>query len=68
MYNRKFSRFNVTIIVSFLKPSGMKRHALRCTPVQHGSEYVIVNGKISIENGEYNGALSGKLLLLTENK
>ncbi len=33
-----------------------------------GTEYVIVNGKISIENGKYSGALSGKLLLLTENK
>jgi len=33
-----------------------------------GTEYVIVNGKISIENGEYDGALNGKLLLLTENK
>lgn len=33
-----------------------------------GTEYVIVNGKISIENGKYNGALNGKLLLLTENK
>jgi N-acyl-D-amino-acid deacylase len=33
-----------------------------------GIEYVIVNGKISIENGEYDGALNGKLLLLTENK
>ncbi len=33
-----------------------------------GTEYVIVNGKISIENGKYSGALNGKLLLLTENK
>ena len=33
-----------------------------------GTEYVIINGKISIENGEYEGALNGKLLLLTENK
>ncbi len=33
-----------------------------------GVEYVIVNGKISIENGEYNNTLHGKLLLLTENK
>lgn len=33
-----------------------------------GVEYVILNGKISIENGEYNGALNGKVLLLTENK
>jgi len=27
-----------------------------------------VNGKISIENGEYGGALNGKLLLLMENR
>ncbi len=33
-----------------------------------GIEYVIVNGKMSIENAEYDGALNGKLLLLTENK
>lgn len=33
-----------------------------------GTEFVIVNGKISIEKGEYNGALAGRLLLLTENK
>ncbi len=33
-----------------------------------GTEYVIVNGKISIENGKYSDALNGKLLLLTENK
>lgn len=33
-----------------------------------GVEYVIINGKISIENGEYNDALNGKVLLLTENK
>jgi len=32
-----------------------------------GTEYIIVNGKISIEKGEYNGILNGKLLLLTEN-
>ena len=33
-----------------------------------GTKFVIVNGKISIENGKYAGALNGKLLLLTENK
>ncbi len=33
-----------------------------------GTECVIVNGKISIEKRKYNGALNGKLLLLTENK
>jgi N-acyl-D-amino-acid deacylase len=32
-----------------------------------GTEYVIVNGKIIIETGEYNGALNGRLLLLTDN-
>ncbi len=30
-----------------------------------GVEYVIVNGKIEIENGEHNGSLHGKVLLLT---
>ena len=29
-----------------------------------GTEYVIVNGKISIENGKYSGALNGKLLTM----
>ncbi len=33
-----------------------------------GVEYLIVNGKTSIENGEFNNTLNGKLLLLTENK
>jgi N-acyl-D-aspartate/D-glutamate deacylase len=33
-----------------------------------GIDYVIVNGKISIENGEFNNSLNGKLLLLTENQ
>jgi N-acyl-D-amino-acid deacylase len=33
-----------------------------------GTEYVIVNGKISVEKGEYNEVLNGKLLLLTENQ
>ena len=33
-----------------------------------GVEYVIVNGVPSIENGEYLGALNGRLLLLTDNQ
>ena len=33
-----------------------------------GIEQVMVGGKTVIENGDYNGALEGKLLLLTENK
>jgi N-acyl-D-amino-acid deacylase len=32
-----------------------------------GTECVIINGKVIIERGEYNGALNGKLLLLTNN-
>jgi N-acyl-D-amino-acid deacylase len=32
-----------------------------------GTEAVIVGGEISIDKGEYNGALNGKLLLLTDN-
>jgi N-acyl-D-aspartate/D-glutamate deacylase len=32
-----------------------------------GTEYVIVNGKISIKKGNYSGILNGKLLLLSKN-
>jgi N-acyl-D-aspartate/D-glutamate deacylase len=32
-----------------------------------GTEYVIVNGKISIKKGNYSGILNGKVLLLTGN-
>jgi len=31
-----------------------------------GTAYVIVNGKISIEDGEYNGTLNGRVLTLTD--
>lgn len=33
-----------------------------------GIEYVLINGKITIENGQYNKTINGKVLLLTENK
>ncbi len=33
-----------------------------------GIEYVIIDGKISIENGQYNNALNGRVLLLTNNR
>lgn len=33
-----------------------------------GVEYVIIAGKISVEEGKYDGALNGKVLLATENK
>lgn len=32
-----------------------------------GVEYVLINGKASVENGEYTKALNGKVLLLTKN-
>ena len=61
--------YNKADIVIF-DPETVRDNATHSDARQYstGTEYVIVNGKISIENGEYNGALNGKLLLLTENK
>ena len=39
-----------------------------CQKYATGTKYVIVNGKLSIEEGKYHGALNGKMLLLTNNK
>jgi len=39
-----------------------------CQKYSTGTKYVIVNGKLSIEEGHYHGALNGKMLLLTANK
>ena len=51
-------------------PEKMKDNATYSHPRQYssGTAYVLVNGKISVESGEYNGGLYGKMLLLTENK
>ncbi|MBA7697149.1 hypothetical protein ES703_105808 [subsurface metagenome] len=56
--------------IAIFNPDTIKDNATFTDARQYstGTEYVIVNGKISIENGEYDGALNGKLLLLTENK
>ena len=56
--------------ITIFDPETIRDNATHADSHQYstGIEYVIVNGNISIENGEYNGALSGKLLLLTENK
>ncbi len=56
--------------IAIFDPDTIKDNATFTDARQYstGTEYVIVNGKISIENGEYEGALDGKLLLLTENK
>lgn len=56
--------------IAIFNPDTIKDNATFSDSRQYstGTEHVIVNGKISIENGEYDGALNGKLLLLTENK
>ncbi|HEB34413.1 MAG TPA: D-aminoacylase [Candidatus Aminicenantes bacterium] len=56
--------------IAIFDPDTIKDNATFADARQYstGTEYVIVNGKISIENGEYDGALNGKLLLSTENK
>ncbi|KPJ64548.1 hypothetical protein AMJ44_12645 [candidate division WOR-1 bacterium DG_54_3] len=56
--------------IAIFDPETVRDNATHSDARQYstGTEYVIVNGKISIENGEYDGALNGKLLLLTENK
>ena len=56
--------------VVVFNPETMKDNATFADSQQYstGVECIIVNGKISIENGEFNNSLNGKLLLLTENK
>jgi N-acyl-D-amino-acid deacylase len=56
--------------IAIFDPETVRDNATHSDARQYstGTEYVLVNGKISIENGEYDGALNGKLLLLTENK
>ena len=49
-------------------PKTIKDNATYTNPRLYstGTDYVIVNGKVSVEKGEYTGSLNGKLLLLTE--
>jgi N-acyl-D-aspartate/D-glutamate deacylase len=56
--------------IAIFDPETIREHATYADARQYstGVEYVIVNGKIGIEKGEYTGGLYGKLLLLTENK
>ncbi|MEE9611036.1 MAG: amidohydrolase family protein [Desulfatiglandales bacterium] len=51
-------------------PQTIKDNATYANPRQYstGTEFVMVNGKISVEKSKYNGGLNGKLLLLTENR
>ena len=50
-------------------PQTIKDNATYANPQLYctGTEYVMVNGEISVEKGEYIGSRNGKLLLLTEN-
>jgi len=56
--------------IAIFDPETVRDNATHSDARQYstGTESVMVNGKMSIENGEYNGALNGKLLLLTENQ
>jgi N-acyl-D-amino-acid deacylase len=56
--------------VVIFNPESVRDNSIYADALQYstGIEYVIINGKVSIENGEYNDALNGKVLLLTENK
>ena len=51
-------------------PQTIRDKATYTNPRQYstGTKHVIVNGKVSVEKGEYTGARNGKLLLLTENR
>ncbi len=56
--------------IAIFDPETIRENATFADARQYstGTEYVIVNGKIGIENGKYTSGLHGKLLLLTENK
>jgi N-acyl-D-aspartate/D-glutamate deacylase len=56
--------------IAIFDPETIREHATYPDSRRYstGTEYVIINGKIGIENGRYSGGLHGKLLLLTENK
>jgi N-acyl-D-amino-acid deacylase len=56
--------------IAIFDPETIRDNATQSDARQYstGTKHVIVNGKMSIEDGEYDGALNGKLLLLTENK
>ena len=55
--------------IAIFDPKTIHDNGTYAEPLQYstGTEYVIVNGKMSIDKGEFNGVLNGKLLLATEN-
>jgi N-acyl-D-aspartate/D-glutamate deacylase len=68
--NRGLIKENYKADIVIFDPETVRDNSTHSDARQYstGTEYVMVNGKMSIENGEYKGALNGKLLLLTENK
>ena len=56
--------------IAVFNPDTVQDNATYAAPFAYSSgvEYVIVNGKLSIEGAKFNGALNGRMLLLTENK
>ncbi len=51
-------------------PKTIKDNATYANPKQYstGTDFVLVNGEISVERGKYTGSRNGNLLLLTENR
>ena len=58
------------LVIVVLNPQTIRDNATYSNPRQYstGADFVLVNGKISVENGEYTGSHNWKLLLLTENR
>jgi N-acyl-D-amino-acid deacylase len=56
--------------IAVFNPATVEDKATYAAPAVYstGVECVIVNGKVSVEGGKYNGSLNGRMLLLTENK
>jgi len=56
--------------IAIFNPDTIQDNATYAAPFVYSSgvEYVIVNGKVSVERAKFNGSLNGRMLLLTENK
>ncbi|MBP1766287.1 MAG: dihydroorotase [Candidatus Aminicenantes bacterium] len=56
--------------IAVFNPDTVRDNATYATPLMYstGVESVILNGKVSVEGGRFNGSLNGRMLLLTENK
>lgn len=56
--------------VAVFDPQTIKDNGTYANPQQYstGTDFVLVNGEISVEKGKYTGSRNGRLLLLTENR